>query len=976
MTWNLFARRRPARRRPVTRHRLALEELERRLAPSATPVLQYHNDLASTGQNLAETALTPANVNSASFGKLFSTAVDGQVYAQPLYVPGLTVGGAAHNVLFVATQHDSVYALDADSGAVLWQKNFLQAGERTLTTSDVGTGDITPQIGITGTPVIDSSGGTIYFVTKATTAPAGTNASNANTVQRLHALDITTGNEKLGGPVVISASVNGTGAGNDGAGHVPFDPLRQNQRMGLILVNGVVYISWASHGDNGPYHGWVIGYNASTLQQTAVFNDTPNGVNGGIWESGGAISVDAAGNFYLTTGNGTFETTLDANGMPSQHDFGDSLLKLAVDPASSPTSQNGNGWGLKVVDYFTPDNQASLNASDTDLGSGGALLLPDSAGSAAHPHLLLTAGKAGEIYLVDRDNMGHFDPNANHVVEDLPGALNAQLGNPAYFNGDVYYATPGFGTDNAKEFSIANGALSTSPVSKSPDTFTWRGGTVSVSANGTSNGIVWALDGGSNQLRAYSAAGFGTELYTSAQAANGRDTLGTVVKFTVPTVTNGHVYVGVSGAVVGYGLLSQPQGPAAPTNFHTTLVTTTGVDLLWVNHAANATSVKVTRQQGSNPPVTVATLANSVNSFFDTGLSPGTQYTYTLQAVNAGGSSAAQTVTVTTPASAASGLSAHVNFSNNQTQVPAGYLNDTGAAYGAHGSLTYGWLANGTPTDNSVNARDRDNAISPDELHDSLIHLQKPNNPNASWQIAVPNGTYLVHILTGDPTAIDSVYSLNADGVSVVTATPNSLNLWADATQTVTVTNGLLTVTNGAGASNNKIDAIDILPVAVAPALAIDAGGGAVGSFVADTDFSGGAARSTADAINTSGAVNPAPAAVYQSQRFGNFTYTVPNLTPGPPTRSASTSPSSSRTGRAGGPSAWPSTARRSCPTSTSSRRRAGLRRPSPSRSLPAPTPAARSPSSSPTATTTPSSTASRCCPTACTSPTSRTRPG
>jgi hypothetical protein len=811
MTRSFFAFRRP--QRPARRPRLAIEELEHRLAPSATPVLQYHDDLASTGQNLAETALTPANVNATSFGKLFSTPVDGQVYAQPLYVPGLTVGGAAHNVLFVATEHDSVYALDAGSGAVLWQKNFLQAGERTLTTSDVGTGDITPQIGITGTPVIDPTSGTLYVVTKATTAPAGTNASTANTVQRLHALDVTTGNEKLGGPVVVSASVNGTGAGNDGAGHVPFDALRNNQRGGLILENGVVYITWSSHGDNGPYHGWMIGYNASTLQQTAVFNDTPNGSNGGIWESGGAVAVDAAGNFYLTTGNGTFDTTLDANGMPNQHDFGDSVLKVAIDPASSPTNQNGNGWGLKVVDYFTPDNQAALNSSDTDVGSGGTLLLPDSAGSAAHPHLLVTAGKAGEIYLIDRDNMGHFDPNANHVVEDLPGALNAQLGNPAYFNGAVYYATPGFGTDNAKEFSIVNGALSTSPVSKSPDTFSWRGGTVSVSANGTSNGIVWALDGGSNQLRAYSAAGFGTELYTSAQAANGRDALGTVVKFTVPTVTNGHVYVGVSGAVVGYGLLSQPQGPAAPTNFHTTLVTTTGVDLLWVNHAANATSVKVTRQQGSNPPVTVATLANSVNSFFDTGLSPGTQYTYTVVAVNSAGSSAAQTVTVTTPASAGSGFSAHVNFSSNAADVPAGYLADTGAAYGAHGSLTYGWLANGTPTSNSVNARDRSSAISPDELHDNLIHLQKPNNPNAAWQIAVPNGTYQVHILTGDPTATDSVYSLNANGVNVVTATPNSLNRWADATQTVTVTNGLLTVTSGATARNNKIDEIDVTQV-------------------------------------------------------------------------------------------------------------------------------------------------------------------
>jgi hypothetical protein len=934
--------------------------------PSATNVLQYHNDLASTAENLNETTLTTSNVNYASFGKQLSTAADGQVYAQPLFESGVSIGGATHNVAFVATEHDSVYAVDADSGSILWQKNYLQTGERTLTTSDVGTTDITPQIGITGTPVIDATSGTLYFVTKATTAPSGTNASASNTVQRLHAVDLATGNEKLCGPVVISASVNGTGAGNDGAGHVPFDSLRENQRMGLILSGGVVYITWASHGDNRPYHGWVIGYNASTLQQTAVFNDTPNGSNGGIWESGGAVSVDSAGNFYLTTGNGTFETTLDANGMPNQHDFGDSVLKLALDPNSSPTSQNGNGWGLKVVDYFTPDNQASLNSSDTDLGSGDALHLPDSAGSTAHPHLLLVAGKAGEIYLIDRDAMGHFDPNANHVVQDLPGALNAQLGNPAYFNGDVYYATPGFGTDNAKEFSIANAALSTAPVSKSPDTFTWRGGTTSVSANGTSNGIVWALDGGSNQLRAYSAASLGTELYTSAQAANNRDQLGTVVKFTVPTLTNGHVYVGVSGAVVGYGLLPQGQAPAAPANAHPTLVTTTGVDLDWVNNDANATGVKVLRQQGTNPAVTVATLAKSVNSFFDTGLSPGTQYTYTVQAVNAAGSSSARSFTVTTPASASPGFSAHVNFSNNQTQVPAGYVNDTGAAYGAHGSLTYGWLANGTPTDNSVNARDRDSAISPDELHDSLIHLQKPNNPNAAWQIAVPNGTYQVHIPTGDPTAIDSVYSLNADGVNVVTATPNSLNLWADGTQTITVTNGLLTITSGALASNNKIDAIDILPVTPpTQVLALDAGGGAVGSFAADADFSGGSTRSTTDTITTSGAANPAPAAVYQNQRFGNFTYTLPSLTAG----AAYTVRLHFAEFIQNGPGRRTFSVAINGTTVLSNfdvfQAAGGFERRSPKPSPPTPTAPARSPSSSPTATTTPSSTASRCCPTA-----------
>jgi PQQ enzyme repeat len=559
MPWNLFrsARKLVGRRPAPNALRPRLEALESRLAPSATNVVHYHDDLASTGENLIETTLTTANVNSVEFGKLFSTGVDGQIYAQPLLVSGVSIGGATHNVVFVATEHDSVYAIDADTGAILWQKNYLQAGERTLTVADVGTGDLSPQIGITGTPVIDASTDTIYFVTVATTAASGTTASTSNTVQRLHAVDIATGNEKFGGPVVIAASVNGTGVGNDGHGHVPFDPLRNNQRMGLTLFNGVVYIGWSSHGDVGPYHGWLMGYNASTLQQVAVFNDTPNGTEGGVWESGGALSVDAQGNFYLTTGNGTFDTTLNASGLPNQGDYGDSVLKLAVDPTTSATNQNTNGWGLKVVDYFTPDNEASLDSSDADLGSGGVLILPDAVAGAAHPHLLVTAGKEGRIYLIDRDDMGHFDPSADHVVQEIPNALNSQLGNPAYFNGGIYYATPGFGTDFAKVFSIANGALSPMPTSKSGDTFTWRGGTVSVSADGVNNGIVWALDGGSNELRAYDATNLHSELYTSAQAANNRDQLGTVVKFTVPTVADGGVFVGTSNALVGYGLFSR-----------------------------------------------------------------------------------------------------------------------------------------------------------------------------------------------------------------------------------------------------------------------------------------------------------------------------------------------------------------------------------------------------------------------------------
>jgi hypothetical protein len=1031
---------RSGRRLSERRAVLVLEELAARVAPAATNVLQYHNDNGNTGQNLTETSLTPANVNSTSFGKVFSTTVDGQVYAEPLIMTGVNITTGTqqgtHDVAFVATEHDSLYAIDANTGSVLWHDVLLPSKySGTVTTvpsGDIGSGDLTPEIGITATPVIDPTTGTIFVEEKTKEVTGGNN----HYLHWLQALDVGSGAAKFGGPALIADSVgdtyvsgptvNGTGANPGGApaGKVAFDALRQMARPGLTLANGNVYLAYASHGDNGPYHGWVLGYSASTLAPTAVFNTTPNGSNGGIWQSGTAIAVDSSGNLYFETGNGTFDTTMTGSGFPASGDFGDSFVKLAVDTTSSASNQNGNlnGWGLKAVDYFTPFNQQNLNNGDVDLGSGGPFLLPDSAGSTAHPHLLVGSGKEGRIYLIDRDNMGHFSSTTDHVVQELPAVtISGSFGTGDYFNGQIYYvggSNIGNPNDVAKTFSISGAQLSTTPTSKGTDTYAYPGNSGAISANGATNGILWAVDKGSNQLRAYSAANLATELYTSAQAANNRDALGSAIKFAVPTVANGHVYVGTGTALVGYGLLAQaslppaapsnltataasstvinlawtdndtapnratgydiedstngttftqvatasagatsfsvgglqpsttytfrvrafnsigtsaysntasattqasngnltaPSNltataatgtqinlawtnnatvqtgfhidratnntftqnlvtqtaaasattfsdsgltpgttyfyrvrafdataesansntasattltlPAAPTNFHPTLVTPNGVDLEWVNNAANATSVKVFRALGTNSPVTVAVLSKQVNSFFDTGLTPGAQYTYSIQAFNNAGPSAVQTFTVNTPTTAATGFSAHITFTNDATETPTGYTADTGAAYGAHGGLTEGWLANGTPTNNSAQARDRDSAISPDLLHDNLIHLQKPANPNAAWQIAVPNGTYEVHILTGDPTATDSVYSLNADGVNVVTATPNSLNLWADGTRTITVTNGLITVTSGTGASNNKIDAIDILPVtAAAPAFANFAG--------------------------------------------------------------------------------------------------------------------------------------------------------
>ena len=506
-------------------------------AASTSSVLTYHNDNLRTGQNVNETILTPANVTSATFGKLFALAVDGQVFAQPLYVPGVTVGTQVHNLLFVATEHDSVYAWDADtsSSTPIWQTSFINpsAGVTPIPCGEAaGTGDcstITPEFGITSTPVIDSSTGTLYVV-------AGTKevSGTTNYFYRLHALSITTGQEKFGGPVAIQAS----------AGSVSLVAKQELQRPGLLLVNGVVYIGFGSHGDQVPFYGWLVGYNASTLQQTMAFNTAPSGGGASIWQSGCAPAADASGIIYFLTGNGAF----DANtGGP---DYGDSVVKLNADGT--------------VADYFTPSDQASLSSTDTDLGSSGLALVPDQSGTFAH--LLIAGGKQGVIYSVNRDNMGKFNAATNQNIQSL-AALTAGpdsgglFGSPAFWNGSLYFSA---WNDNVKAFQLNNGMLTM--TSESPIQFTFPGTTPSVSANGTSNGIVWIIQANvlndtvlttvpAAVLRAYDATDLAKELYNSTQAAGGRDTAGGAVKFAVPTIVNGKVYVGNSNQVTVYGLL-------------------------------------------------------------------------------------------------------------------------------------------------------------------------------------------------------------------------------------------------------------------------------------------------------------------------------------------------------------------------------------------------------------------------------------
>ena len=530
-----------------------------------TPVLTQHNNNARTGAYTTETALTTANVNQNTFGKLFSYPVDGRVYAQPLYVPNVTIPGkGTHNVVFVATEHDSVYAFDADSNggansAPLWKITVLDAahgaaaGATTVPNSDVSSADLVPEVGITGTPVIDAATGTLYIVGK---TKEGTTASPVY-VQRLHALDITTGAEKFGGPAAISGSVPGTGNGTSG-GVLNFDPKWELNRPGLLLQNGVVYIAWGSHGDNGPWHGWVMSYSASTLAQLSAYCATPNGSGSGIWMSGAGVAgdvIDAVnkpyGRMFIATGNGSFNATTPYSNSMS---YGDDLIRLDL-----------SGGVLTVQDSFTPSNQASLNSADLDVSSGGILLLPDQS-AGGHTHLMVQAGKEGKLYVVDRDNMGGFNASTDNVVQEISGQSGGLWSIPAFWNNKLYT----WGKQNQlRAFTLSNGLFSTTPTATAAPPSGYPGASPSVSSNGNTNGIVWTLRtdaynvGGPAILYAFDASNIATELYDSTQNS-ARDAAGTANKFSFPTIANGKVYVPTANELDVYGLLGGTPTAATP----------------------------------------------------------------------------------------------------------------------------------------------------------------------------------------------------------------------------------------------------------------------------------------------------------------------------------------------------------------------------------------------------------------------------
>jgi hypothetical protein len=641
--------------------------------------VQYHYDLGGTGTNPTETVLTPTTVASSSFGFALQrkVAIDGYAYAQPLFETVTVSGSGTHNLAFVATMHDSLYAIDTDSGAVLWKDSFLSgglAGATSITSvpapGDVGTSDSAPEIGICSTPVIDSTTNLIYVLAK-TRQIVGSDTGDPYYVQTLYAVDLGTG--VIAAKIIVGATKYSTSTGNftfrtnasatavqdpfvvgtgdgaitvNGQSRVYFNALREFNRCGLTLSNGIVYIAFASHGDQNPYHGWILGYDKTSLALVAALNVTPNGHRGGLWNCGDSLPVDSAGNLYAVTGNGDFDgdnnsgngpVTGLTNGFPSNGNYGDCVLKIAPTTATTVSSQGTNGYGLKITDYFSPSNNADLDAGDTDLGSGGCVLLPASAGSSAHPNLMVAAGKDGIIHLLDRSNLGKYGDTNNDVGEVQ---ATGSFGTPAFFNGVLYYF--GIGS-NGYAYTISNATMN-AVSNYTPDTFSWPGAAPVVSANGANTGIVWAVERTSVTLRAYDATNLSSEVYKSSHVSS--DALDSVTKFASPTVINGKVLVATNAFLNIYGLSTQASAapPTVATGTASSIGTSQATLAGTVNPKGTSTSVFFnfgTTTAYGNQTATLSEGSGTTTVAFSstlTTLSPGTTYHYQAVATNTSGS--------------------------------------------------------------------------------------------------------------------------------------------------------------------------------------------------------------------------------------------------------------------------------------------------------------------------------------------------
>ena len=672
-------------------------------AQTPTDVLSYHGGtLNSVGINGAEQQITPTSITGGTFGKLFSTditdvpnttgipastlpsginytAAAGQVYAEPLVKTGVNITTGAskgvHDVVFVATSMDSLFAIDASGGTVLWKDSFLYNASGNPNPlnptipvgvtacpggfgTEINSQDISPWIGVVGTPVIDGTNGYIYLVAKTREVPGG-DQTHPHYVLTLHKVRLADGLDTSAvmadttlqtsdttftfnsGPYIV-----GTGEAAltvSGQSRIYLNALRHMTRPALELYNGRIYIGVGSHGDNQPYHGWVLTYDASTLACNGAWCPTPNASEGegGIWQGGGGLVIDSSGYIYFEIGNGAFDgvitngvvSGLDSNGFPVNGDYSDCFIKLALDSTTTQTNQgtNKNGWGLKIVDYFAPYNNHTLDSGDKDVGSGGPTLLPDAAGSTAHPHLMIGAGKEGKFYLIDRDNMGKFGTTDN-IVQTFAMANSGSFCASAYFNGR-FYTTAGYG-GNTASWPLTNAAITTGSGQSSPDTIAFPGCSPYISANGTVNGVVWVVDKGTGQLRAYDASNLATELWTSNGNAT-RDALGSAVKFSVPTPVNGHVYVGTADHLVVYGPPVPPTAPpAAPTALNAAATGPSTVALAWTDNSDNENGFRIERSGDGVNFTEVATVGVNQTTYGDSGLSSQATYYYRVRAAN------------------------------------------------------------------------------------------------------------------------------------------------------------------------------------------------------------------------------------------------------------------------------------------------------------------------------------------------------
>ena len=839
----------PAHAAPVTADRYAAA------APADTAVTTFKNDNERDGQFTNETILNQSNVNVSQFGKRVQYSVDGQVYAEPLYLPNLSINGGTHNMAFVATENDSVYAFDADATsaiAPLWKVSLLPGGATAVPNSAGNCGDLTPEIGITGTPVIDPSTGTLFVVSY--------DDEGGSLVYRLHALNVLTGADKWPANV-ISASGPGTGVGSSG-GTVSFNPNTNRQRVALLLENGKVYVGFSSFCDVGAYHGWILGYSYSTTAFTLAnaYDDTPNGSDGGIWSgSGGGVVGDPSGNVYYTSGNGTF----DANtGGP---DYGDSFVKL-----------NGS---LQVQDYFSPFNQQCLNQGDGDLGAGGLLMIPSA-------NVVMSAGKEGRPYVVSTTSMGGFtaapgglncgsvgSTTIDKIQQELPpGTVGSLFSTPALWTGpggvqDVYWTQVNGPT---RAFTWSGGKLSTAATSSSSG----NGGDPIVSSNGTTagTGIVWDQDYG-GELHAYDPTNLAHEFWNSGMNSS-RDGLPGEVKYATPTVANGEVFVGLPAGLAIFGLLGTSPPPPPPPNLQ--INSGGGATGTWVadedfnGGTTVATSAAISTTGVTNPAPQAVYQTNRFGSFTYAvpGYTAGATYTIRLHFAETYWTTAGSRV---------------FNVLIDGTQVLTNF--DIFATAGGENKavveqFTETVPSNGIFTIQFVTVKDNAqvNGI-------EILSSSSPAAPPAPTGLVATagNGSVALTWTASAGATSYSIYRGTASGgegtTPVATTTSNSFT-------DTGLTNGTtyyykVTASNSAGTSAQSSEVHATPTASPPPSLQINSGGGATGTWGADEDFSGGATAATTHAISTTGVTSPAPQAVYQTNRYGNFTYTIAGLSAG-----------------------------------------------------------------------------------------------